>query len=170
MMAYLQRRQILARRYAHYQAQRKESTKRHINKNVSLYSIGWRRTIYEKQKSISIRAPAWPMGISIKMNSHDLRKVILKEWNKKKEEHYQYENAHQELMSHSISYIRRTKRKVQRIRRKMQCMNTSFLDKFYMQRTVQNLSNNWSKAVAIKKKSNVLIEDRVQENGWLKWT
>ncbi|XP_050385789.1 uncharacterized protein LOC126802234 isoform X2 [Argentina anserina] len=141
MMAYLQRRQILARRYAHYQAQRKESTKRHINKSVSLYSIGWRRTIYEKQKSISIRAPAWPMGISIKMNSHDLRKVILKEWNKKKEE-----------------------------QRKMQCMNTSFLDKFYMQRTVQNLSNNWSKAVAIKKMSNVLIEDRVQENGWLKWT
>ncbi|KAL6207376.1 hypothetical protein ACLB2K_018334 [Fragaria x ananassa] len=53
--------------------------------------------------------------IWVKLNTADLSKLILKEWNRKKNEHLQYKNAHKELMTHSISHINRTWKKVMRI-------------------------------------------------------
>ena len=64
---------------------RREVSKK--EKTVTLCSQTWQREAYKEEKTVTLYSPAWPMGISIKMDSsNDLRKVILKEWNKKKEE------------------------------------------------------------------------------------
>ncbi|XP_061996205.1 uncharacterized protein LOC133714152 isoform X1 [Rosa rugosa] len=128
------------------------------------------------RRRVSVFSSGWRMGQSVKMNTAYLSELILKEWKKKKHAHWRYKNARRDLMTQDIYQIKRTWRKVLRIRRRKHREQNNFLAKFYIKRfeefkhNIKNSSNNWSMGVAIRKLSNFMFEQRRLTNGWLRWS
>ncbi|PRQ37951.1 hypothetical protein RchiOBHm_Chr4g0408361 [Rosa chinensis] len=69
------------------------------------------------RRRVSVFSSGWRMGQSVKMNTAYLGELILKEWKKKKHARWRYKNARRDLITHDIYQIKRTWRKVLRIRR-----------------------------------------------------
>ncbi|XP_061988782.1 uncharacterized protein LOC133707244 isoform X1 [Rosa rugosa] len=128
------------------------------------------------RRRVSMFSSGWRMGQSVKINTAYLSELILKEWKKKKHAHWRYRNARTELMTHDIGHIKRTWRKVLRIRRQKHREQNSFLAKFYIKRfedlkhDIENSSNNWTKGVAVRELSNFMYGQRLLTNGWLRWS
>ncbi|XP_040370953.1 uncharacterized protein LOC112189879 isoform X2 [Rosa chinensis] len=114
------------------------------------------------RRRVSVFSSGWRMGLSVKMNTANLSELILKEWKKKKHAHWCYKNACRELLTHDICHIKRTWRKVLRIRRQKHREQNSFFAK--------HSSNNWSKGVAVRELSNFMFGQRLMTNGWLRWS
>ncbi|KAL6146307.1 hypothetical protein ACLB2K_056988 [Fragaria x ananassa] len=96
----------------------------------------------------------------------DLRKNIdhISSWN--------YKNARRELMTHDISHIKQTWRKVLRVRKQKHNDQYSFLVKFdnqrleKLKRNIENSSDNWSRGAAAIELSEFMF-NQIKIDKWI---
>ncbi|XP_050138966.1 uncharacterized protein LOC126615212 [Malus sylvestris] len=133
-------------------------------------------------RCVSIFTHGWEISVGVKTTN--LSQLILKEWKKKKHEQWRMKKAVEELKPSTTPHIIRIWNKVQKIRKKINSDQTTFLNTFYKHHTrlkVQKLKykikcskSNWSKSIAMGKLSKLRInhenlKHQVQANGWQVW-